>query len=37
MTSMGQRKVRGPLEGALAGRERLYGQQMARFDLAILD
>ncbi|MFF2412663.1 Helicase associated domain protein [Streptomyces sp. NPDC058092] len=34
---MGQRKVRGPLETALAGGERLYGQQMAPFDLAIVD
>ncbi|MCH0573068.1 Helicase associated domain protein [Streptomyces sp. MUM 136J] len=34
---MGQRKVRGPLEAALAGGERLYGQQMAGFDLAIID
>ncbi|MFJ4828752.1 Helicase associated domain protein [Streptomyces sp. NPDC088747] len=34
---VGQRKVRGPLEAALAGGERLYGQQMARFDLAIVD
>ncbi|OKJ88900.1 Helicase associated domain protein, partial [Streptomyces sp. CB02400] len=33
----GQRKVRGPLEAALAGGERLYGQQMAPFDLAIID
>ncbi|MEV6440330.1 DEAD/DEAH box helicase [Streptomyces anulatus] len=33
----GQRKVRGPLEAALAGGERLYGQQMSRFDLAIVD
>ncbi|MFE3687596.1 Helicase associated domain protein [Streptomyces sp. NPDC059095] len=33
----GQRKVRGPLEAALAGGERLYGQQMAGFDLAIVD
>ncbi|WP_331734212.1 Helicase associated domain protein (plasmid) [Streptomyces sp. NBC_01220] len=32
-----QRKVRGPLEAALAGGERLYGQQMDRFDLAIVD
>ncbi|MFE2142660.1 Helicase associated domain protein [Streptomyces sp. NPDC059456] len=30
-------KVRGPLEAALAGGERLYGQQMAGFDLAIVD
>ncbi|MFE1315776.1 Helicase associated domain protein [Streptomyces sp. NPDC058755] len=34
---MDQRKVRGPLEAALAGGERLYGQQMAGFDLAIVD
>ncbi|MFD4034724.1 Helicase associated domain protein [Streptomyces sp. NPDC058637] len=34
---VGQRKVRGPLEAALAGGERLYGQQMDRFDLAIVD
>lgn len=33
----GQRKVRGPLEAALAGGERLYGQQMAGFDLAVVD
>lgn len=33
----GQRTVRGPLEAALAGGERLYGQQMAGFDLAIVD
>ncbi|MHC3391104.1 helicase associated domain-containing protein [Streptomyces lavendulocolor] len=33
----GQRKVRGPLEAALAGGARLYGQQMAGFDLAIVD
>lgn len=33
----GQRKVRGPLEAALAGGQRLYGQQMAGFDLAIVD
>ncbi|WP_180990746.1 DEAD/DEAH box helicase [Streptomyces malaysiensis] len=33
----GQRTVRGPLEAALAGGERLYGQQMDRFDLAVLD
>ncbi|KMO95690.1 helicase [Streptomyces roseus] len=32
-----QRKVRGPLEAALAGGKRLYGQQMAGFDLAIVD
>ncbi|MEU0952517.1 Helicase associated domain protein [Streptomyces niveus] len=34
---MGQRTVRGPLEAALAGGERLYGQQMDGFDLAIVD
>ncbi|MGW5450343.1 DEAD/DEAH box helicase family protein, partial [Streptomyces asiaticus] len=34
---VGQRKVRGPLEAALAGGERLYGQQTAPFDLAIVD
>lgn len=34
---MGQRKVRGPLEAALAGGERLYGQQMSGFDLTIVD
>ncbi|MEV8092704.1 DEAD/DEAH box helicase, partial [Streptomyces nigra] len=33
----GLRKVRGPLEAALAGGERLYGQRMAGFDLAIVD
>ncbi|MCD2469488.1 Helicase associated domain protein [Streptomyces sp. MBT42] len=33
----GQQKVRGPLEAALAGEERLYGQRMAGFDLAIVD
>ncbi|MEU3349812.1 Helicase associated domain protein [Streptomyces sp. NPDC006700] len=32
-----RRTVRGPLEAALAGGERLYGQRMAPFDLAILD
>ncbi|MET7504527.1 DEAD/DEAH box helicase [Streptomyces microflavus] len=35
--SEGQRKVQGPLEAALAGGERLYGQQMAPFDLTIVD
>ncbi|MFC9627101.1 Helicase associated domain protein [Streptomyces sp. NPDC056930] len=35
--AIGQRKVRGPLEAALAGGERLYGQQMDGFDLAIVD
>ncbi|MFJ9483823.1 Helicase associated domain protein [Streptomyces mirabilis] len=34
---MGQRKVRGPLEAALAGGERLYGESMDGFDLAVLD
>ncbi|MFE4967556.1 Helicase associated domain protein [Streptomyces sp. NPDC056660] len=34
---MGQGKVRGPLEAALAGGERLYGQQMDGFALAIVD
>ncbi|MGW2563888.1 Helicase associated domain protein [Streptomyces sp. NPDC001514] len=33
----GQAKVRGPLEAALAGGERLYGQTFAGFDLAVLD
>ncbi|MBK3602328.1 Helicase associated domain protein [Streptomyces sp. MBT98] len=33
----GQGKVRGPLEAALAGGERLYGQRMAPFDLTIVD
>ncbi|MET8420664.1 Helicase associated domain protein [Streptomyces sp. NPDC005098] len=33
----GQQKVRGPLEAALAGGERLYGQSMAPFDLAVVD
>ncbi|MGW1521648.1 Helicase associated domain protein [Streptomyces sp. NPDC002287] len=33
----GQRKIRGPLEAALAGGQRLYGQRMAGFDLAIVD
>ncbi|MEV7197967.1 Helicase associated domain protein [Streptomyces sp. NPDC093510] len=33
----GRRKVRGPLEAALAGGERLYGQRMNGFDLAIVD
>ncbi|KES02983.1 helicase [Streptomyces toyocaensis] len=34
---VGRRKVRGPLEAALASGERLYGQQMSGFDLAIVD
>ncbi|EKX65607.1 Helicase associated domain protein [Streptomyces ipomoeae] len=33
----GRAKVRGPLETALAGGERLYGQAMAPFDLAVVD
>jgi hypothetical protein len=33
----GRRTVPGPLESALAGGERMYGQRMAQFDLAILD
>ncbi|MFL9659422.1 Helicase associated domain protein [Streptomyces sp. PB17] len=33
----GRRTVRGPVEAALAGGERLYGQRMAPFDLAIVD
>ncbi|MEU9206311.1 Helicase associated domain protein [Streptomyces sp. NPDC048332] len=33
----GQRKVCGPLEAALAGGERLYGQRMDGFSLAIVD
>ncbi|MFE0632763.1 Helicase associated domain protein [Streptomyces sp. NPDC058864] len=33
----GQGRVRGPLEAALAGGERLYGQRLAPFDLAVLD
>ncbi|MCY0944749.1 DEAD/DEAH box helicase [Streptomyces antarcticus] len=34
---VGAGKVRGPLEAALAGGERLYGQVMAPFDLVIVD
>jgi superfamily II DNA or RNA helicase len=34
---MGQGRVRGPLEAALAGGEGLYGQQLGGFDLAIVD
>ncbi|WP_406723615.1 Helicase associated domain protein [Streptomyces sp. GD-15H] len=34
---LGQGKARGPLEAALAGGERLYGQSMSGFDLAIVD
>ncbi|MFE0492941.1 Helicase associated domain protein [Streptomyces griseorubiginosus] len=33
----GRTKVRGPLETALAGGQRLYGQTMAPFDLAVID
>ncbi|MFI0141946.1 DEAD/DEAH box helicase [Streptomyces luteogriseus] len=33
----GQGRVRGPLEAALAGGERLYGQRMGGFSLAIID
>lgn len=33
----GRAKMRGPLEAALAGGERLYGQTMAPFDLAVVD
>ncbi|MEU9787602.1 Helicase associated domain protein [Streptomyces phaeochromogenes] len=33
----GQRKMRGPLEMALAGGELMYGQQMERFDLLVVD
>ncbi|GGQ33860.1 Helicase associated domain protein [Streptomyces roseolilacinus] len=33
----GQGRTRGPLEAALAGGERLYGQRMDGFDLAIMD
>ncbi|MFJ4873451.1 Helicase associated domain protein [Streptomyces sp. NPDC088757] len=33
----GQRSIRGPLEAALAGGKRLYGQCMNGFDLAIVD
>lgn len=33
----GQGKVRGPLEASLAGGERLFGQRMDRFSLAIVD
>ncbi|MFJ8390544.1 Helicase associated domain protein [Streptomyces sp. NPDC094438] len=34
---LGMGKVRGPLEAALAGGERLYGQTMDPFDLAVVD
>ncbi|GLV87846.1 helicase [Streptomyces lavendulae subsp. lavendulae] len=33
----GQRQVRGPLEAALAGGDRLYGQRMDGFSLAVID
>ncbi|BBA95227.1 putative helicase [Actinacidiphila reveromycinica] len=33
----GREKVRGPLESALAGGDRLYGQRMNGFSLAIVD
>ncbi|GGR56071.1 DEAD/DEAH box helicase [Streptomyces roseolus] len=33
----GVRQVRGPLESALAGGPRLYGQRMDGFDLAVVD
>ncbi|KND27973.1 DEAD/DEAH box helicase [Streptomyces acidiscabies] len=33
----GQGRVRGPLEAALSGGERLYGQRMDGFSLAIID
>ncbi|MEU6051064.1 Helicase associated domain protein [Streptomyces xanthochromogenes] len=33
----GRGTVPGPLEAALAGGERLYGQRLGRFDLAVLD
>ncbi|MGW5355291.1 Helicase associated domain protein [Streptomyces sp. NPDC004031] len=33
----GRRKVRGPLEAALAGGDRLYGQRMDGFHLAVVD
>ncbi|MFF7199223.1 Helicase associated domain protein [Streptomyces sp. NPDC008079] len=33
----GREKVRGPLEAALAGGDRLYGQRMNGFSLAIVD
>ncbi|MFK0050432.1 Helicase associated domain protein [Streptomyces sp. NPDC090741] len=33
----GRRRVRGPLEAALAGGERLYGQAMDHFDFAVVD
>ncbi|MFH9742722.1 Helicase associated domain protein [Streptomyces roseolus] len=34
---LGTAKVRGPLETALAGGERMYGQRMDGFDLAVVD
>ncbi|MBO3681702.1 DEAD/DEAH box helicase [Streptomyces sp. NEAU-YJ-81] len=33
----GRGRVRGPLEAALAGGDRLYGQKMESFDLAVVD
>ncbi|WP_326718076.1 Helicase associated domain protein [Streptomyces sp. NBC_00243] len=33
----GLRRVRGPLEAALAGGERLYGQSMGPFDFGVID
>ncbi|MFB7982768.1 DEAD/DEAH box helicase [Streptomyces vinaceus] len=33
----GQRQVRGPLEAALTGGDRLYGQRMDGFSLAVID
>ncbi|MEW2120889.1 Helicase associated domain protein [Streptomyces sp. NPDC005474] len=33
----GRRRIPGPLEAALAGGKRLYGQRLAGFDLAVLD
>lgn len=32
-----RKKIRGPLEAALAGGERLYGQRMGGFNLAVVD
>ncbi|MFF7816083.1 Helicase associated domain protein [Streptomyces sp. NPDC007945] len=34
---LGTAKVRGPLETALAGGERMYGQRLDGFDLAVVD
>ncbi|MFB7341270.1 Helicase associated domain protein [Streptomyces hydrogenans] len=33
----GRSKIRGPLETALAGGERMYGQRLESFDLAVVD